>query len=416
MPVEDDVEQPPADGSHGGWLSRNLLVLSGVSFLQDAASELVYPLLPIFLTTVLGAPAAAVGAVEGLAEGAASVTKLGTGVLGDRWRRRPLIAAGYGLAAVGKLIVALAFAWPVVLAGRVVDRLGKGMRGAPRDALLVEGVPRSARGRAFGVHRTADTLGAVVGPLMGLAGYAALGHRLKPVLLLAVVPAVLSVLLVAAVHEATPPARRDRSRPAWTAGVRTLPSGYWRALLPLMVFAAVNFPDALVLLRLHDIGMSVTQVILAYVTFNAVYAAGSFPAGVLADRWHPRCVYAVGLAFFVLGYGGLALVRDHAVAWLLVGLYGMFAALTDGVGKAWVSGLAGSGQQAAAQGVFQGAGGLAVLCAGVWAGLAWGADGQVPLLLAAVVATVVAVVLLAPFSPRSVRQGRAPGQGSTAAG
>ncbi len=149
----------------GGWLSRNLLVLSGVSLLQDAASELLYPILPIFLTAVLGAPAAVVGLAEGLAEGAAALTKLAAGHLGDRYRYRPLIAFGYGLAAVGKVLVALAVAWPVVLAGRVVDRLGKGVRGAPRDALLVDGIPPAARGRAFGLHRTADTLGAVVGPL-----------------------------------------------------------------------------------------------------------------------------------------------------------------------------------------------------------------------------------------------------------
>ena len=193
----------------GRWLSRNLLVLSGVSLLQDAASELLYPILPIFLTSVLGAPASVVGAVEGIAEGGAALTKLGAGKLGDRFRRRPLIGLGYGLAALGKVLVAVAVGWPVVLAGRVVDRIGKGMRGAPRDALLVDGVPAAARGRAFGVHRTADTLGAVIGPLLGLAGYELLGHRIRPLLLIAVVPAVLSVLLVAAVHERARP-RRER--------------------------------------------------------------------------------------------------------------------------------------------------------------------------------------------------------------
>src|SRR5436190_24050810 len=153
------------------WLTRNLAVLSGVSFLQDAASELLYPIIPIFLTSVLGAPVAVVGAVEGVAEAVASGAKLVTGRMADRMRRRPLVAAGYGLAAVGKAIIAVAFAWPVVLCGRAVDRLGKGIRGAPRDALLVEAIPHAARGRAFGVHRAADTMGAVVGPLIGLAAY-----------------------------------------------------------------------------------------------------------------------------------------------------------------------------------------------------------------------------------------------------
>ncbi|WP_405883759.1 MFS transporter [Streptomyces sp. NBC_01384] len=168
------VERRPA------WLTRNVRVLCGVSFLQDAASELLYPILPIFLTVVLGAPPVAVGAIEGAAEGAASITKVAAGRLADRFARRPLIGAGYGLAAVGKLLIALATAWPLVLVARVTDRLGKGLRGAPRDALLVEGIPSGQRGRVFGLHRAADTAGAVVGPLVGLVLYEAFDHRLRP--------------------------------------------------------------------------------------------------------------------------------------------------------------------------------------------------------------------------------------------
>ena len=183
------------------WLTRNVRVLSAVSFLQDAASELLYPLLPIYLTSVLGAPAAVVGAVEGAAEGAASLTKLAAGPLGDRFARRPLIATGYGMAALGKVMVAAATAWPGVLAGRVVDRLGKGIRGAPRDALLVVDIDEAARGRVFGFHRAMDTLGAVVGPLLGWPATNCSTTRSRPLLWVAVVPAVLSVALVFLVRE-----------------------------------------------------------------------------------------------------------------------------------------------------------------------------------------------------------------------
>lgn len=162
------------------WLTRNVRVLSAVSFLQDTASELLYPLLPIYLTAVLGAPPSVVGAIEGVAEGAASLTKLASGPLGDRFAKRPLIATGYGMAALGKVMVAAFAAWPGVLAGRVVDRLGKGLRGAPRDALLVTDVDVALRGRVFGFHRAMDTAGAVVGPLIGLAGYELLDHRIAP--------------------------------------------------------------------------------------------------------------------------------------------------------------------------------------------------------------------------------------------
>jgi MFS family permease len=376
------------------WLTRNVRVLSAVSFLQDAASELLYPLLPIYLTSVLGAPAAVVGAVEGAAEGAASLTKLAAGPLGDRFARRPLIATGYGMAALGKVMVAAATAWSGVLAGRVVDRLGKGIRGAPRDALLVVDIDDAARGRVFGFHRAMDTLGAVVGPLLGLAGYELLDHRIAPLLWVAVVPAVLSVALVFLVRETRRALPRTERRAVF-ARVRDLPRRYWRVTTALVLFGLVNFPDALLLLRLNEIGFSVVEVILAYVTYNAVYAVASYPAGLLADRIPRPAVFGIGLVFFGVGYAGLGLTTDPVTAWLLIGVYGLFTGCTDGVGKAWISSLVGSDLQASAQGVFQGASGFAVLGAGLWAGFLWGADGRLPLLISGIVGGVFAVGLLA---------------------
>lgn len=379
------------------WLTRNVRVLSGVSFLQDTASELLYPLLPIYLTTVLGAPAAVVGAVEGAAEGAASVTKLAAGPLADRYARRPLIAAGYGMAALGKVMVAAAGAWPGVLAGRVVDRLGKGLRGAPRDALLVADIDATARGRVFGFHRAMDTLGAVLGPLLGLLGYQLLDQQIAPLLWVAVVPAVLSVALVFLARDVGVTVV-DR-RHLWAA-VGQLPRRYWRVTAVLIAFALVNFPDALLLLRLNEIGFSVVEVILAYVTYNAVYAAASYPAGDLADRIGKPTIFGVGLLFFAVGYLGLGLATDTRTAWLLIGVYGLFTACTDGVGKAWVSSLAGPDAQGSAQGVFQGLSGFAILTAGLWAGFLWGADGRLPLMISGTVGAVVAVVVLVGFRLR----------------
>jgi len=375
------------------WLTRNVRVLSAVSFLQDTASELLYPLLPIYLTTVLGAPPAVVGAIEGAAEGAASVTKVAVGPLGDRFAKRPLIATGYGMAALGKVIVAFAAAWPGVLAGRVVDRLGKGLRGVPRDALLVEDVAPGDRGKVFGFHRTMDTLGAVVGPLIGLLGYQLLDQQIAPLLYIAIIPAVLSVVLLVLVKEK----RRTGPKAARVpllAGMKELPRRFWRVTAVVIGFGLVNFPDALLLLRLNEIGFGVVEVILAYVTYNLVYALGSFPAGLLADRLPRSAVFGIGLVFFAIGYIGLGLTNDPVVAWLLIGVYGVFTACTDGVGKAWVSSLAGDANQATAQGVFQGGSGIAILIAGVWAGLLWGADGQLPLLISGVVGGCFAVALL----------------------
>jgi MFS family permease len=384
------------------WLTRNVRVLSAVSFLQDAASELLYPLLPIYLTVVLGAPPSVVGAIEGAAEGAASITKLAVGPVGDRFGKRPLIACGYGMAALGKIIVALAVVWPGVLAGRVVDRLGKGIRGAPRDALLVDGIEPGSRGKVFGFHRTMDTLGAVVGPLIGLAGYQLLDQQIRPLLLVAIVPAVLSVLLIGLVREKPQTGPKNPRQPLW-AGMRDLPRRFWRVTAVVVGFGLVNFPDALLLLRLNEIGFGVVAVILAYVTYNLVYALASFPAGVLSDKLPRYAVFGFGLVFFAIGYLGLGLTTDHAAAWVLIGVYGLFTACTDGVGKAWASSLAGADRQATAQRVFQGGSGLAILIAGVWARLLWGADGRLPLLISGTVGACFAAALLGLWALRAAR-------------
>ena len=398
-----------------GWLTRNVWVLSAVSFLQDTASELLYPLLPIYLTSILGAPAAVVGAVEGAAEGAASLTKLASGPLSDRFSRRPLIASGYGMAALGKVMVAAATAWPGVLAGRVVDRLGKGLRGAPRDALLVADIDEAARGRVFGFHRAMDTFGAVIGPLLGLAGYELLDHQIAPLLWVAVVPAILSVALVFLVREKRPP-KSSGARRAVFARVGELPRRYWRVTAVVVAFGLVNFPYALLLLRLNDIGFSVPEVILAYVGYNAVYALSSYPAGLVADRIGKPTVFGIGLVFFAVGYTGLGLTTDPLTAWLLIGAYGLFTGCTDGVGKAWVSSLVGPDLQGSAQGVFQGLSGFAVLAAGLWAGFGWGADGWLPLLISGIAGGVVAIVVLAIAIGGRYRSGTSTSRASSANG
>lgn len=404
------MAEPPAgeapeglpDAAPRAWLTRNLAVVAGISFLQDTASELLYPVLPVFITVILGAPAAVFGTIEGLADGISAIVSPFAGRAADRIGRKPLIAVGYGLAATGKLLIALAGAWPAVLAARCADRFGKGLRGAPRDALIADGVAGAQRGKAFGFHRAMDTSGAVAGPLIGLAAYEALGHRIRLLLWIAVFPAVLSVALVALVRDP----RRDRARaaareaagtrrpaPADPAALALLPPGLRRVIATLTAFSLVNFPDALLLLRLQDIGFSVAMTILAYATYNVVYALGSYPAGALSDRLSRSRIYAVGLAFFALGYLGLGLTRSTALAWVILCAYGMFAACTDGVGAAWTSSLAGPALQGRAQGIYHGSTGIAIVIAGIWAGLAWQGTGVVPLLISGTVSGLFALWL-----------------------
>jgi MFS family permease len=393
-----------APGPDRRWLTRNVKVLSAVSLAQDAASELMYPLLPILLTTTLGAPAAVVGVVEGVAEGVAAATKYLAGRWSDRYGRKPAVVAGYGLAAAGKIIIAAAATWVVVLLGRVVDRIGKGIRGAPRDALLAEGVPPGSMGRVYGFHRAADTLGAVIGPLLGLVILTATGGNIGLALWIAVIPALISVALVGLTRESRDSQRpaADRSGPSATAPVsrrhRAEPPQTRPAALPrrvrtlaavLGIFALVNFPDALILLRVHELGYSAAQVTGAYALFNMASASIAFPAGALSDRWPRSRVYALGLACFAIGYIGLGLVGAGAVILVLLAVYGGFAGITDGVGKAWISALSPPEVRGHAQGLFQALSGAGILVAGLWAGLLWTAgpgSGVVPLLASGAIA------------------------------
>ncbi len=397
------------------WLTRTLIIVSLVSFMQDAASELVYPLLPLLITGTLAAPPVVLGFVEGAATGMAALVSYVSGRRSDLIGRRPLVLWGYSLAAVGKVFVAAAWAWPVVLVGRLVDRTGKGIRGAPRDALIADSVPPEALGRAFGFHRTMDTAGAVVGPLLALGALVLLDDNLRQVLWIAVIPAVISALLVLLIREprraaepvpvpAGPPPSAasgvlatDRSAEQATGGaVRPPLTPELRRVLGLLTaFALFNFPDVLVLLRLSDIGWSTAEVVGGYALFNLAYTAVSFPAGRLSDRLPRAHVYALGLVFFAIGYLGLALIDHGPLVLVVLVLYGGFNGCTDGVGKAWVAALAPAGGRGRAQGAFQGLNGGGILFAGLWAGLAWNVGpggGAVPLLISGSVAVIAAVV------------------------
>ena len=386
------------------WLTRNLVILTLVSLTQDAASELLYPLLPLLVTGVLAAPPVVLGIVEGAAEAAAGISKYVAGRWSDGRRRRPFVTTGYALAAVGKILVAAALVWPMVLVGRVVDRLGKGVRSAPRDALIASSVPREDLGRAFGFHRTGDTArrrdrpahrarrpgaarrrrprGAVVGRRTGRALGAADAAGARE----------------AAYAESC--SGRGTGRPRWSrhpCRASPLPRSFWRVVGVLVAIAVVNFPDALLLLRVSDLGYSTTEVVLAYVVYNIVYTLGSYPAGAISDRLPRPVVYGVGLLAFGVAYGGLAIVGPGAWVWVLVAVYGLFPALTDGVGKAWISTLVGDEHRGRAQGVFQSLSNGAVFLAGLWAGLLWmvgPGGGVVPLLVSGAVGLVAGVVLV----------------------
>lgn len=385
-------------------LPRNVILLGVVSFFADVSSEMAYPFIPIFLTSVLGAPVAAVGAIEGIAESTASLMKLASGWWSDRVQRRlPLVVAGYGLAAVAKVLLALAAAWPFVLLARFVDRFGKGLRGSPRDALIGDSAPPELRGRAFGLHRSMDTAGAVVGPLLALALASALNEDLRTVFLIAAVPGFLGVLALFLVRE---PRRIERSAPASTPSkvlpiVGPMPRPLLLFIAASLVFAIGNSSDVFLLLRARDLGMSTTLVVLAYVVYNFVYMLAAYPVGILSDRIGRRGVFVVGLTTFAATYLGFALITGAAMVWPLFALYGLYMAATDGIGKALITDMAPTERRASAIGLHGMITGFGTLAASLLAGQLWDhVSPAAPFLLGAGSAALALVLLLAAFPSR----------------
>jgi MFS family permease len=374
------------------WLTRNLILLTMVSLAQDAASELLYPLLPILLTGVIGAAPLALGLIEGCAEAAAGFTKLISGKSSDRLGRKPFVISGYTLAGVGKALVVVATAWPLVFLGRVTDRIGKGMRSAPRDALISDSVDKAHLGKAFGFHRTGDNIGAVIGPGIALIGLAMLDGDVRAVAMWALIPAIISGLLTLFVRENF--VKPKKAEVNVKVKHPPLPVPLKRSIALLVLIQLTNIPDVLLLLRLHDIGFSTQGVVLSYMLFSAVTVLAAFPGGAIADKYSPRIVYSVGLVAFAAAYATLGLTQNHTVALIALALYGLFPALTDGVGKAWIAGMSEANHRGRAQGVYQASMNFAVLGAGIWGGALWSkGDIQWPLVGAAIGALIGAIVL-----------------------
>jgi len=351
-------------------VTRNVFLLGIVSFVADIASEAAYPLIPVFLTSTLGAPVAALGAIEGVAEGTASLLKVVSGWLSDRvGRRKGLVTAGYALSALGKGLLALAFGWPQVFAARFVDRFGKGVRTSPRDALIADGTPPSLLGRAFGFHRAMDTAGAVVGPLIALLLVGGFSLPIRTVLLVAVVPGVATVGLLAVLVRDIP-VKRAAHGEADDPPSRA-PRAYWAFLAIVLLFAIGNSSDTFLILRAKDVGLSVSLVVVAYVAYNVSYTALSAPAGVISDRVDRRLLYTLGLVIFGVVYLGFAWLPSTAWVWPLFVVYGCYMALTEGTGRALVAEVSPSGQRGTFLGLYHTSVGLAAVMASVMAGLLW---------------------------------------------
>ena len=351
-------------------ISKNVFVLGLVSFFNDVASEMIYPIVPIFLTSVLGAPVAIVGLIEGIAESTASVLKVVSGWLSDKWRKRkPFVVAGYSFSAISKILLSLAFSWPFVLIARFVDRFGKGTRTSARDALITESSENSIRGRSFGFHRSLDTLGAVVGPLIALLAIHFLDNKFRLIFFLAFIPAFIGILLL--LFFVKEKKKEANSSPAFHFNWRNLDHSFKIFLLISFIFALGNSSDAFLILRAQNLGLSVISVVLAYVLFNFTYAIFSMPAGIIADKIGPKKVLLDGFLLFSAVYLLFGLAPSSPFLWFLFPIYGIYMALTEGVGKAYISNLVPQEKTGTAFGVYQTTVGLCIFFASLIAGLLW---------------------------------------------
>jgi MFS family permease len=373
-------------------LPREVRTFGAVSLLTDVSSEMIFPLLPAFLVGPLRAGPWFVGLVEGIAEATATAFKVLSGRLADRWRRRkPLVVAGYLLSAAARPLIAAAAVPAHVLLLRFADRAGKGVRGAPRDAVMAEVTPAEERGRAFGFQRAMDHAGAMLGPLLASA-LLALGLPLRQVFALSAVPAALSVIVLVRGWRERPrdPAPISGPGTAPVAAAAHLPAGLRFYLGTLALFALGNSSDAFLLLRAQELGVSLAAIPILWTLHHAVKAAASTHGGALSDRYGRRRVIVAGWAVYAACYAGFALAGAAWQAWALFALYGLFHALTEGAERALVAALAPAGARGGAFGLFHAITGGMMLPASLLTGGLWQGYGPVAALMTGAVLAAVA--------------------------
>lgn len=371
--------------------------LGFVSLLMDVSSELIHSLLPVFLVAGLGASMLTVGLIEGFAEATALIVKVFSGAISDYWgRRKPMAVLGYGLGALSKPLFALATTAGLVLGARLIDRIGKGLRGAPRDALVADIAPPQIRGAAFGLRQSLDTVGAFLGPLLAIGLMLLWANDFRAVFWVAVIPGVLSVaLLVFGVREPEHPAGHRRTNPIRRENLARLGRPYWWVVGAGAVFTLARFSEAFLVLRAQQGGLALAWTPLVLIAMNVVYAAGAYPFGKLADSMSHRALLAWGLAVLIASDLLLAAAAAGPLLWAGIALWGLHMALTQGLLATMVADTAPPDLRGTAFGFFNLVSGVALLVASGLAGLLWDTWGAPATFLAGAGFSAVALVLLA---------------------
>ncbi|MEO5612603.1 MAG: MFS transporter [Sphingomicrobium sp.] len=379
-------------------LPRNVWILGFVSLLMDLSSEIYHALLPLFITVTLGLPVAALGAIDGIAEATASFAKLASGRLSDRSRRRkPWILAGYGLAALSKPLFPLASGPFEVMGARFADRIGKGIRGAPRDGMIADETPPEIRGRAFGLRQSLDTVGAMIAPIVAIGLMVLLAGNIRKVFWIAVIPAIFCFLLawLALKEKAVPHTDQQAARTTIFAGFRALNGATRRLIAVGFLFTLARFSESFLILRGFDVGLSATLSPLVLVVFNLAFFALAYPAGALSDRMSSRTILIAGMV--VLIAADLILAQSIGLIGLGLGvaLWGAHMALTQGIFSRLIADNALPELRATSFGAFYFVSGIATLLASLGAGMLWDRDGAHATFIAGAGLAAVAMAMLA---------------------
>lgn len=384
-------------------ITKPVFVVSVVSFLNDIASDMVYPIVPIFLTTVLGAPVAVMGLIEGIAESTSSFLRVASGVASDKMeKRKPFIIMGYIFSATSKLFYAAAIAWPMVMAGKFIDRLGKGTRTSARDAFIAEHTEDKHKGRAFGFHRSMDTMGAAVGPLIGVFLLSYFQNDFKTVFLVSLVPTIFALfLLFFFVRDDKPKLSEIKIKLPFKEILKKLPKPLLIFLVVNCIFAIGNSSDAFIILRANDLLkgdgiLEATKVsMILYAIFSLSYALFSIPAGIISDKIGQKRVILFGFIIFAVVYMMFGFSHNSSLLWLLFPIYGMYMALTDGVGKAYIANIIGHEHLGSAYGIYQFAIGFCAFFSSLIAGVLWQKVGvAAPFVFGGVMAILAALIFM----------------------
>jgi MFS family permease len=382
-------------------LSRDTGLLALASLFSDISTEMLYPVLPVFMTQTLGAGGAVVGLVEGLAQATQNIVQGFSGTLSDRLqRRKPIALVGYALSALSKPLIGLSGSWSGVLGARFLDRLGAGSRSAPRDALVAASADEAHRGKAFGLEGAGDNAGAFIGPLIAVALISYFAIDLRWIFYLAVIPGVMAFLMVLFVREK--PADAHAKATIDASPVR-LPPAYRRYLVATAIFGLGNSSNAFLILETRALGASLTTTILIYAGFNLAAAVVSYPAGWLSDRLGRRNLLLAGLALFVVAYLGFGLSRNLVVIGAMFGLYGVFQGVFRTVGKALAADFAPAHLRASAVGWYSATIGLSGLLASLAAGLVWDHIAHAAVFLAGAAFAALGAIALALLVPSRTR-------------